>query len=108
MATAAEHFRRYRARRHDDEIVPWSRCRRDTPGVKQTLIGRRRKATAVNQRKSRPLHRDEREAGYNGGVDCCSCIAALRTLSGIIITLTRDYSQELRSSDNRSVLLRNE
>ena len=79
MATAAEHFRRYRARRHDDEIVPWSRCRRDTPGVKQTLIGRRRKATAVNQRKSRPLHRDEREAGYNGAVDCCSCIAALRT-----------------------------
>ena len=48
-------------------------------GVKQTLIGRRRKAIAVNQRKSRPLHRDEREAGYNGGVDCCSCIAALRT-----------------------------
>ena len=30
------------------------------------------------------------------------------SLSGIIITLTRDYSQEIRSSDNRSVLLRNE
>src|SRR6516164_3837434 len=52
------------------------------PGVKQTLIGRRRKATAVNQRKSRPLHRDEREAGYNGAVDCCSRIAALRTYYG--------------------------
>ena len=25
MATAAEHSGRYRARRHDDEIVPWSR-----------------------------------------------------------------------------------
>src|SRR6201982_1856358 len=29
MATAAEHSRRYRARRHDDEIVPWSRCRQE-------------------------------------------------------------------------------
>ena len=33
MATAAEHSRRYRAGRHDDEIVPWSRCRRDTPAA---------------------------------------------------------------------------
>src|SRR5215472_10235065 len=48
-------------------------------GVKRTSIGRRRKATAVNRGKSCPLHRDEREAGYNGAVDCCSCIAALRT-----------------------------
>jgi hypothetical protein len=31
MAAAAEHSRRYRARRHDDEIVPWSRRRRDSP-----------------------------------------------------------------------------
>ncbi len=25
-----------------------------------------------------PLHRDEREAGYDGAVNCCSCIAAQR------------------------------
>ena len=31
MAAAAEHSRRYRACRHDDEIVPWRRRRRDSP-----------------------------------------------------------------------------
>ena len=29
--------------------------------------------------KSCPLYGDEREAGYNGAVDCCSRIATLRT-----------------------------
>jgi hypothetical protein len=42
MATAAEHSRRYRASRHDDEIVPWSRCRRDTP--ENDMITDRQKA----------------------------------------------------------------
>jgi hypothetical protein len=37
------------------------------------------KATGVNRGKSGPLHPDEREAGYDGAVDCCRCIAALRT-----------------------------
>jgi hypothetical protein len=31
MATAAEYSSRYRVRRRDDEIVPRSRCRRDSP-----------------------------------------------------------------------------
>jgi hypothetical protein len=38
VATAAEHSRRYRARRHDDEIVPRSRCRRDSPNSGDVVL----------------------------------------------------------------------
>ena len=38
MATAAEHSGRYRACRHDDEIVPRSRCRRDSPNSGDVVL----------------------------------------------------------------------
>jgi hypothetical protein len=38
MATAAGHSSRYRVRRRDDEIVPRSRCRRDSPNSGDFLL----------------------------------------------------------------------
>jgi hypothetical protein len=45
MATAAEHSRRYHARRHDDEIVLESRCRRRTRKLQENeMVTERQKA----------------------------------------------------------------
>jgi hypothetical protein len=42
MATAAEHSGRYRARRHDDEIIPWSRCRAGQLQCRMSAFGTKR------------------------------------------------------------------
>ena len=60
MATAAEHSRRYRARRHDDEIVRWSRF-----GSKADIAECETNVAATNVTRQQSDHPHRRHHGHD-------------------------------------------